>query len=118
MPFFDAFAIEEVAKEVLRWPSQRMRWNTKDKNCRFRSCFGASSKVVSDLWNRIYEKNAGDFDEPGAELKHLIWALVFLKCYSTKELHCAIVGWFSTCTIRKWSWYFVKKIKDLKIIIG
>ena len=110
---FDSFAVEEVAKKVLRWPSHRM-WNANDKHRKFRSIFGASSGVVADIWNRIVEKNAGDFDQPGAEPKHLLWALVFLKCYSTEEIHCALVGWPSTNTFRKWSWYFVKKIKDLK----
>ena len=105
----DQDSIEEVAKETLSWPDNK-KWDTTDKDDRFRSCFGAPSRVVAELWNRIEPT----VDEPGAHPKHLLWALVFLKVYSTEEVHCAIVGWPSTRTFRKWSWYFVRKISELK----
>ena len=44
----------------------------------------------------------------------MLWALVHLKVYSTVEIHCSIVGWPSAKTYSKWSWYFVKRIAELK----
>ena len=103
-------AIDRVAKETLGWPESR-RWHTKDKETRFRSCFGAPSEVISSLWNKIVAQ--GEI-ESGGQPKHLLWALVFLKVYSTEEIHCSIVGWPSRKTFLKWSWYFVERISALK----
>ena len=103
-------AIEIVAKETLGWPENR-KWNSKDKDVRFRSCFGAPSEVVADLWNRI--KGEGEI-ESGGHPKHLLWALIHLKVYSTAEIHCSIVGWPSRKTFSKWAWYFIERIAELK----
>ena len=105
----DKDSIEQIAKETLAWPDNR-KWETTDKDERFRSCFGAPSEVVAEIWNRIEPT----IDKPGAHPKHLLWALVFLKVYSTEDIHCSIVGWPSTRTFCTWSWYFVRKISELK----
>lgn len=102
--------VELVAQEVLRWPDNR-RWNSKDKDQRFVGCFGASSVVVAELWNMI--KNDGEITS-GGRLKHLLWALIHLKVYSTVEIHCSIAGWPSRTTFAKWAWYFVERIAKLK----
>ena len=102
-------AIENAAKEALAWPNSR-KWDNKEKDERFKSCFGASSEVVARIWNLI-EPN---INEPGAEVKHLLWALVFMKVYSTEQIHCSIFDWPSERTFWKWSWYFVQKISELK----
>lgn len=105
----DKEVIEASAKEALAWPESR-KWDTQEKDQRFRACFGAPSEIVANIWNLI-EPTIG---EPGAAVKHLLWALVFMKVYSNEEIHCSIVGWPSARSFRKWSWYFVKKISDLK----
>ena len=102
--------VELIAKETLGWPEKR-KWNSKDKDRRFRSCFGASSRVVAELWNCITQQ---EVEEPGSELKHLLWALIFLKVYATMEIHCSIVGWPCAKSFAKWSWYFVEKLANLK----
>ena len=78
---------------------------------RFRSVFGAGSAVVADVWNRIVAD--GEILK-GGEPKHLLWALVLLKVYQSDEVHCALVGWPSVPTYRKWAWYFIERINDLK----
>ena len=102
-------SIEEVAKQAICWPASR-KWDTTEKDARIKSLFGAPSEVIADLWNRVRPS----VDEPGAEPKHMLWALSFMKVYSTEDVHCAIFGWPSVRTFRKWSWYFVKKIAALK----
>ena len=67
--------------------------------------------MVADLWNKI--RLQGPI-ESGGKPKHLLWALVHLKVYSTLEIHCALVAWPSAKTFAKWSWYFVKNISELK----
>ena len=80
MPVVTAEEVESAAKEAIRFPSNR-KWEP-DKDARIRPLFGASSKVIAELWNRI-EAKVHTF-ESGAKLKHLLWALVFLKVYSTR----------------------------------
>eukprot|EP00536_Pseudo-nitzschia_multiseries_P002194 jgi/Psemu1/183021/e_gw1.29.19.1 len=102
--------IEEIAKEVLGWPKCR-KWNSRDMDRRFRSCFGCPSSVVVTIWNRILAHGP---IKSGGGPKHLLWALIHLKVYSTVEIHCSIVGWPSATTFSKWAWYFVRRIAELK----
>ena len=103
----DANGIEEVAKDVLRWPETR-KWRAADKDRRFKALFGASSAVVATLWNMLFER------EVQGEPKHLLWTLVHLKVYGSEEVNCAIVGWPSVKTYSKWVWYYVEQIAGLK----
>ena len=109
MAIINKDSIELAAKETLGFPPLT-KWESKDKDSRIRSIFGASSEVISEIWNRIEPT----ISEPGAKPKHLLWAFVFMKVYSTEDVHRAIVGWPSAKTFRKWSWYFVQKIAELK----
>ena len=104
----DSKTVKLVAKETLQW-NERRKWNSRGKE-RFRACFGASSSIVAALWNKISKQQI----QCGGELKHLLWVLVFLKVYSTVEIHCSIVGWPSDKSFSKWLWYFVEKIAALK----
>ena len=104
-------AMEDAAYTTLRWPGTKRDWDSADKDARIRSLFGAPFIVIADLWERIEPK----IDKAGAERKHLLWSLVFLKVYgSSEEVHCAIVGWPCKQTFREWSWYFVEKMYDLQ----
>eukprot|EP00536_Pseudo-nitzschia_multiseries_P016292 jgi/Psemu1/45626/gm1.45626_g len=71
--------------------------NKNDVVRRFKACFGASGTIVADVWNRIVDRGP---IESGGEPKHLLWALIHLKVYST--------------TFSKWAWYFIERIADLK----
>ena len=83
-------AVEASARETVGFPDYPQRdWNSKDKEERFVSLFGAQPKVIAGLWELI--KN--DVND-GILLKHLLWALIFLKIYAPNEdAHCAMVGW-------------------------
>eukprot|EP00536_Pseudo-nitzschia_multiseries_P000321 jgi/Psemu1/707/gm1.707_g len=102
--------IEQVAREVLRWPERR-KWNSRDVIRRFKACFGASGTIVADVWNRIVDRGP---IESGGEPKHLLWALIHLKVYLTVVIHCSITGWPSAKTFSKRAWYFIERIADLK----
>ncbi|MGK3739661.1 MAG: hypothetical protein ACI90V_006508, partial [Bacillariaceae sp.] len=45
-------AIEETARVTVGWPNHR-RWESVDKDARFKSLFGASSTIVAEIWHRI-----------------------------------------------------------------
>jgi hypothetical protein len=44
--------IEEVARVTIGWPKRR-RWESTDKDARFKSLFGASSTIIAEIWHRI-----------------------------------------------------------------
>ena len=105
-------AMEDAAKKTVGWDEVTNRkQNSKDKDQRIRSLFGAPSDVIANLWERVEPY----IDKAGADRKHLLWALVFLKVYASEEVHCTIVGWTNPKTYQEWSWYFVEKIYDLQI---
>jgi hypothetical protein len=101
-------SIEDTAKVVLGFPASR-KWESKDKQDRLKSLFGANSKVIAVIWNEI--QNHIDHD---IFRKHLLYGLLFMKVYSTEEVHCAIVGWPSVKTFREKAWHIVECIAELK----
>jgi hypothetical protein len=104
-----AEAMDEVARATIRWPTSR-KWNSKDKQERFKSLFGANIDVITEIWNRI-EQNV----DAGVVPKHLLYGLVFLKVYGkSEEVHCAIVDWPTAKTFREKSWHIIECIADLK----
>ena len=48
----------------------------------FRSFFGAPISVINLVWTRILLKQAL---AANAHPKHLLWSLLFLKCYSSDK---------------------------------
>ena len=110
--------IEDVVKDTIGWPSNR-KWKSTDLDRRIRSFFGAPCSIIAIIWNRIWMKlepdEKDDVCKKGIpQCKFLLYALVFLKVYSSEDVHCSIVGWPSVRTFRKWSWFFVGKISELK----
>lgn len=73
-------------------------------NRKFRAVFGITPDIASYFWNLIKAK----VPKYGTE-KHLLWALHFLKNYSTEHNNSIIFG-CSEKTFRKWCWIFVKLI--------
>jgi hypothetical protein len=67
--------------------------------------------VIDTLWNSV--EAMVDDDHRGAQRKHVLWALVFLKIYSSEDVHRRIVGWPAPKTYRKGSLYFIGLIASL-----
>ena len=86
-------------------------------NRRWRSLFGASPLVCSILWGHIDPPNNRALP-PNAEIKHLMWALIFLRDYNVEENHSLLTG-VDEKTHRKWQWLFVDEIAmvEYKVIL-
>lgn len=80
------------------------------KNRAFRAIFGTPASVVASLWD-----HCSSLAPDNSQKKHLLWCLVFLKVYSTEEVHCGLVG-TNPKTFRKWSWEFAQIISSLHIV--
>lgn len=77
---------------------------------RFRAVFGAPASVVAIIWDRI----RADLPRNGSTM-HLLWALHFLKNYSTEHNNCVIFR-CDEKTFRKWCWLIVKRIASTRYV--
>jgi hypothetical protein len=76
------------------------------------SLIGTSYDVCSEVWNLINPSETEELE--GAHPKHLLWALLFLKCYCTMPILTRVVGGVDEKTFRKWTWVFVAAVAGLK----
>ena len=85
---------------------------------RFLSFFGVDPAVVVEVWDLIQVPFIDDGDLSGADPKHLLWALLFLRKYGDESEMAALVGKDGKAvdekTFRKWSKIFVHHIADLR----
>lgn len=84
--------------------TKRVKGNLKR---RFNVLFGVSLTTCSQIWGLIY------FTERYLQPKHLLWALLFLKCYAFEEINC-IISDSDNKTFRKWVWKVIKILSKLK----
>ena len=66
-------SIEETAQAVLGFPVTR-KWESKDKQDRFKSLFGANSKVITVIWKEIQNHIDEDIFR-----RHLLYGLLLLS---------------------------------------
>lgn len=82
---------------------------------RFKSHYGSDPVVYAQIWEDLQFTTIPEarIDTSKVFSSHFMMALCFLKCYP-KEAELA--GSFSFCetTVRKWQWFFVRKIQALK----
>ena len=78
----------------------------------FRSQFGTSWFVCSDVWKMLETHKPNSKREP----KHLLWCLMFLKVYANESTHSRLVG-AAVKTFRKWVWSTLTEIADLKAMV-
>ena len=82
---------------------------------RFRDFFGASSAITMILWDLLVEHR---LVPRKGKIKHLLWALYFMKVYASESATCSVLGgsrgaMIDPKTLRKWVWPFIYAIADL-----
>jgi hypothetical protein len=83
---------------------------SKQKFDSFRTYFGTFPLICSVLWAKVDPLNTISLR---ARPIHLLWALLFMKQYSTENFHGDIVG-CDQKTFRNWAWLFVDAIESLR----
>ncbi len=78
---------------------------------KFRCFFGISPQVCSLVWELLKPKLCS-----GAQPKHLLWSLLFLRQYNAELTNRILVG-ADEKTFRKWTWYFIKLLSKLDVVI-
>lgn len=86
---------------------------------RFSAWFGTDPQTCAILWEKLNYYGWLDYAGiRGTHPKHLLWSLMFLKCYATEAVHSANVG-VDEKTYRKWIWFYLEGITLLrKHIVG
>eukprot|EP00171_Calliarthron_tuberculosum_P023599 IDg23599t1 len=104
---FSAFTAETfvLAASHSNYTNNRMNTITEVK---FLALFGTTPAYCRVLWEQIGPPS-------NAELRHLLFALLFLKMYGNEEQNAAIFH-VSVRTFRMWSWVFIKLIAALPTI--
>lgn len=77
---------------------------------RLKSMFGVTPKVCSLIWNLILPILSIECSPC-----HLLWALMFLRCYNTEETNRAIVK-TDEKTFRKYSCILINYISRMRVV--
>jgi hypothetical protein len=77
---------------------------------RWKHFYGALPDLCCIVWKKLDAHNSID----GAQFKHLMWALYFLKVYGKEEDCSNFAGGVDEKTFRKWSHTFVEAISFLE----
>lgn len=105
---------EELGSSIMRRRGKKQREGSgKCWKRRFIALFGMEPVHVAILWTMLVGSGWLEYSgSRGSNPEHLLWALLFLKCYSTEELHAAQVG---VCekTFREWTWFYLTGIAKL-----
>lgn len=104
---FSEYDFIRISQPILRRNATQSKKRT-DRH--FKSLFGISPVVCSDLWKQLNLtiNNA-------AKPEHLLWGLLFLKVYDTEQGNRSITG-VSEKTFRKCCWIIIKGIASLKLV--
>jgi hypothetical protein len=97
---------------------RRTDGSTETFDIQFLSFFGVDELVCALTWQKLEIDPEAFKEDRGAEPSHLLWALLFLKLYTTMDVFCRLVGpegegAVDPKTFRKWSQRFVEKISCL-----
>ena len=80
-------------------------------NRRFRSHFGTTTSICVTIWEKTDPYNAIEYGR--VEFKHLLWALMFMKIYTSENILASLAG-CDEKTFRKWVWLFIDAIANLE----
>jgi hypothetical protein len=101
---------EAIGFAIMR--REHNRCSDKSRMHRFVSWFGAKPIYLSITWNKLAE--SGWLEHAGREAnpEHLVWAFMWLNCYSTTEIHSAQAG-VDEKTFRDKVWFYAEGIAHL-----
>ena len=107
---FQAMNVEtlaEIARNMLQKPEGYSNKTVAalDKEIQ-ESLIGIPYVVAAEAWNLINPTVNNSLR--GSHPKHLLWTLVFLKCYCTEPILTQLVGGMDRKTVRYWTNVFAK----------
>ena len=98
--------IIDAAKEIINIPQSHATFVR-----RWMGAFGALPTVCCWLWEKLDPVNTMPV---GAQIKHLLWGLFFIRVYENETNSARTVGRVDEKTYRDWSWRFADAISYLE----
>ena len=86
--------------------------NSSSNQRSFVALFGLWPLRIYQIWRLIQEETNPETICP----KHLMWGLLFLRCYVKEEVLSTLVG-ATEKTVRKWIWIVIGKIAEIKSLV-
>ena len=102
----DASDFEKLGNEM----TSGKKLSERKASLKFKAMFGASPQVCAEIWSMLVPLNNSSAP------KHLLWALMLLKVYSSEMVLCSIAK-TSEKTFSKWTWIFIQAIANLSFDI-
>jgi hypothetical protein len=78
-----------------------------------------SHRKMQRVWQELVTRGYFRFAVRSSKPEYLLWCLLFLKNYSTEEIHSTIIDSYEK-RFRKWAWFFAEGIAalDRKFVRG
>ena len=99
----------DVGFELLQF--KRKEWNTTSAR-RWKASFGCSPTCCAIVWQMMDPPN-NSFIPNNCHPKHLLWALMHMKLYTSQDALSSAVGGVSAKTVRKWVRAFIRELSQL-----
>lgn len=107
-----------AGKDIQNKKRRHQRGSKQAERRAFMEFFGTRAAIVSLIWRLLVEN---DLLPEKAQIKHLLWALFFMKVYPKQGPACSVVGGSDGAvdpkTLRKWVWLFISRIAMLEPIV-
>jgi hypothetical protein len=107
--------IRETGAAIMKRESY-VKYNIGSKqvfNSRWTQFFGVEDVVCMKAWNMMRINPFDDEEVRQAEIKHMLWGLMWLKGYDTESRMLNHAGCKDEGTFRKWSKIFVQRLSWL-----
>lgn len=126
---YESVPPEEFLKIGMGLLQKPLEGSEKIQRRRFVANFGASWEICSILWQlcltsgdvtffKSLESLPSNFERllnrPPYKPKHLLYAMHFMKCYSTENQSSSELDRADEKTFRKWTWVFIEALAGLK----
>ena len=110
-------AVSSLAESILKHPCDgRVPYQLR----RFKAHFGVSPYIICCLWNRLVEDEGAPLRYTGHVAnspRHLLWALLFLKLYSSESVLARICG-TTEKTFRQRVWLMLISISNMRNVVS
>ena len=82
--------------------------------CWFRALYGTYPLIAAILWYEISVAHPWMQRQNRCQSEHLLWALLFLKTYTTENLLSVVIG-RDKKTYRKWVWFILEGLSRMSL---
>ena len=98
--------------DMIRAASPMVRRSSSSRGTdrrRFVALFGVSATISATVWNLLPSQ------PDGGQRHHFLWALMFLKQYSSENVHAMIAN-VDEKTFRKWCWLYLRELENMSVV--